>query len=244
MIYAGEDTGSIPVTTGSSTQIQTSTFNYTWGDNTYVGYMYGTINSNSYNATHSNKNNSTIKENLDSWYEKNLKTNYAQYLSTEAGFCGDRESYIYENGNPVVGGGTGTITTYYGAYIRLRMNQQPTFECINDNDLYTISESGKGNQALTYPIGLITADEVSFAGGLYNSSNSKYYLYTGQYFWTMSPYWHLGGAYVWYIDSDGDLNSDHVVGNTHGIRPVINLKADVRIEGAGTVDQPYEVVES
>ena len=37
-------------------------------------------------------------------------------------------------------------------------------------------------------VGLITYDEVIYAGGYYNKSNSSYYLYNGTYtVWTMSP---------------------------------------------------------
>ena len=88
-------------------------------------------------------------------------------------------------------GGTGTIQTYYGAYIRLITNSSPSYEC-NDNDLYTVSSSSKGNKALDYPIGLITADEVKYAGsGRSSANNNKYFLYTGNNYWTMTPSWLL-----------------------------------------------------
>ena len=99
----------------------------------------------------------------------------------------------------------------------------------------------KGNQKLTYPIGLITADEVAFAGGVYNTNNKQFYLYTNQYYWTMSPYCFNGGyAHVFLVYSSGGLDSSYV-DDSFGVRPVINLKADVTLSGSGTTSTPYEV---
>ena len=235
MIYNGTSNN----TTGTGTQIQTSTFSIsssTSNNNAYVGYMY------TLNQVHGLGTDSGIKKVLDEWYEKNLQKNYANYLSTEAGFCGDREPSTSEstsNGN----GGTGTTYTCYGAYIRLITNKAPTFECQNDSDLYTVGSASGGNKALDYPIGLITADEVAYAGGVYGSNNTSYYLYTGQYYWTMSPYNtnSSGTARVFNVNSNGSLDW-HGVDNAYGVRPVINLKADVQFTGEGTVNSPFEVI--
>ena len=56
----------------------------------------------------------------------------------------------------------------------------------------------------------------------------------------MSPYNYNGGAVVFRVDSDGSLNN-YGVNITRGVRPVINLKADVSFTGEGTVDSPYEI---
>ena len=116
----------------------------------------------------------------------------------------------------------------------------PTFECKNASDLYTSSGSGKGNGTLTYPIGLITMDEVWYAGGnIYN--NTSFYLYTRQIYWTMSPYsYYSRTARVFRVDSDGAINGS-IVNSENAIRPVINLKADVTITGSGTTTDPYVV---
>ena len=140
-------------------------------------------------------------------------------------------------------GGTGTTQTYYGGYVRLYGNTSltPTFECENESDLYTTSGSEDGNGALTYPIGLISMDEAWYAGGL-NSNNQSYYLYTGQNYWTMSPSsFSFGLTWVLRVNSDGNLDSDRV-NYKDGVRPVINLKADVQFsEGNGTADNPYVI---
>ena len=88
---------------------------------------------------------------------------------------------------------------------------------------------------------LITADEVAYAGG-YTSTNQSYYLYTEQYYWTMSPVWFDDGwAYVFFVYSNGSLDGIRV-DLAYGVRPVINLKANVQIStGSGTSSNPYVI---
>ena len=233
MIYQGTNAN----TTGEGTQIGMSAFNSTNTNNMYVGYMYES------NEVHGLTNSSTIKGVLDNWYRDNLATNYGDKIDGNAGFCGDREPSTSEstsNGS----GGIGTTTTYYGAYIRLNSNKQPSFECINDSDLYTTSGSEEGNKALMYPIGLITADETWYAGGVRLAENYSYYLRTGQHYWTMSPSGFSGGyANMFYAHMDGNLFYAYSVDYSFGVRPVINLKADLTITGSGTSTDPYIVQE-
>ena len=222
--------------TGTSTQIQTSAFNSTHTDNMYVGYMYQN------NQVHGLTTDSTIKIELDEWYEENLQS-HADKISTEAGFCGDRQpstSNTTSNGS----GGTGSTITYYGAYIRLVTNKAPTFDCQNSSDLYTVASSSQGNKVLDYPIGLITADEVAYAGGVGGQNNNGYYLYTNSNYWTMSPYSvNAGGyAYVFNVRPLGGLDGNGGVTIARGVRPVINLKANTKFQGSGTIDSPFEIV--
>ena len=247
MIYNGTSTA----TTGTSTQIQTSAYNSSYNDNAYVGYMYGSAGQSSYAPTHANNNNSTIKGILDTWYENNLRDDYAQYISTEAGFCNDRriatssETFWTSDTKR----GYGTNTTAYAPFSRFLTTgggwdstQTPTLECSQESsDLFTVSGSSKGNHELTYPIGLITADEVVLAGGFGGTVNQSYYLYTGQYYWTMSPGIYYFRASVFLVYSNGPLTNLEV-NNSYGVRPVINLSPDVQISGAGTTSDPYTVV--
>ena len=212
-------------------QIDTSAFNTNSNDNAYVGYMYGTPGSSTHEATHANINNSAIKTILDSWYESNL-SNHSDYIDTEAGFCGDRTPYS--------GSGTGTTRTYYAPYNRLFTNKTPSFECTNNSDLYTTTGSEDGNKALQYPIGLISTDEVAYAGGVYNTSNSSYYLCIRNVYWTMSPSSYNSGAGVFCVGSNGRLGW-YGVRSAVGVRPVINLRGDLFVTGTGTSTDPYEV---
>ena len=234
MIYQGTSAN----TTGEGTQIGTGSFNSSLDDNMYVGYMYES------NEVHGLTSSSTIKGVLDSWYQNNL-TDVSNKIDGNAGFCGDRtpssSSSSINNS-----GGTGTTATYYGAYVRLYGNNKaPTFECSNSSDLYTTIGSEQGNKELTYPIGLISADEVAYAGGVSSLNNTSYYLYNNQRYWTMSPYGFLNRAFVYFVYSTGGFGDGgfmwYSVAGVLGIRPVINLKADVTITGSGTYDNPYVV---
>ena len=232
LIYNGTSTA----TTGDSTMINTSqAFNTSSLNNAYVGYMYKS------GDVHGLTTNSSIKTKLDEWYLANL-SDEAEYLDGNAGFCGDRypsTSSSSSNGF----GGTGTTTTYYSAYIRLITNKSPSFKCTVSQDLYTTNGSSKGNKALSNPIGLISADEVAFAGGVYESSNSSYYLYNNAYYWAMSPgNFNSYIASVFYVSSGGHLGSNNVYWANYGVRPVINLKSAIAITGSGTTSDPFKVV--
>ena len=229
MIYQGTSAN----TTGTGTQLQTSAFNSSYNRSEYVGYMYTT------SQQHGNTTDSPIKDVLDSWYSSNLAS-YADKISKEAGFCGDREmtsGYSWSS-QP-------SSTIYYAGYGRLVQNSSsvnPTLKCSNSNDLYTTSSSSKGNKKLANPIGLITADEVVMAGGSWSSGNSSYYLYNSANYWTMSPYsFDYGNARVFCVNSTGYLRYSNVDWAEPGVRPVINLSADVKVTGSGTSSDPFVV---
>ena len=230
LIYNGTNTS-----TGTNTQINLVdyTFNDSYNRSEYVGYKYTS------GQQHGNLTDSSIKITIDGWYNNNLKK-YEQYLSKEAGFCGDREmasGYDWED-RP-------NETIYYAADERVGQNSTsaiPTLKCTNYSDLYTTSESSKGNKVLTYPIGLITADEMIMAGGSWNDKNEQYYLYTGRSYWTMTPQRanSSGWAGMFLVGSNGYLDRGWV-NDPYGVRPVINLKADVKLTGSGTSTDPYRV---
>ena len=116
--------------------------------------------------------------------------------------------------------------------------------CQNANDKFTVS-SNKGNGALTYPVGMITADEIIYAGADGNfSTNSTFYLNNGFYNWSLSPRGFYGwGASEFFLRSDGALNGDFVDGGI-GLRPVVSLRPGTTISGGiGSSSSPY-IVES
>ena len=215
----------------------TSAFNSSYNNNMYVGFKYTS------GQVHGTGTKSTILTNLETWYTSNL-ANYATKIDINAGFCGDRTpstSKVEINNR----GGTGEEVTYYAGYIRLSTGMRnPNLMC-SAEDLYTIKESENGNKSLTYPVGLITADEVVYAGGFGGKSNGKYYLYTGQEYWTMSPYSYSSSetyrARLFVVTTVGQLNSGRVILG-YGMRPVINLRSDVELTGTGTMSDPYVVV--
>ena len=169
----------------SDRQIGTSAFNSSYNDNAYVGYMYGATGASTYAAAHANTNDSTIKAYIDNWYKTNiLGTANEEYLADNI-FCNDRSI-----SNDNTGTGAGTTRTnyrwYWGPWESGNHNDNMKLVCPQQNDAFTVSDTTKGNGALTYPIGLLSTDEIVLAGG-WNASNSGYYLYSGQVWWASSP---------------------------------------------------------
>ena len=173
----------------SDRQIGTSAFNSSYKDNAYVGYMYGKTGASTYAETHANTNDSTIKAYLDNWYKTNiLGTVHEQYLADNV-FCNDRSISSNKPNKRYNNLGYGADTTAYRwhNFADSSFNNKMMLTCPQKNDAFTVSDTNKGNGALTYGVGLVTTDEVVLAGG-WKSSNLKFYLYNGQSYWTMSPF--------------------------------------------------------
>ena len=226
-------------TTATDAYIGKSAFNSSDNNIAYVSYMYGNLGSVA-NARE-NTTNSTIKTIIDNWYKDNLNTNYGKYLSTTAVYCNDRST---------------SDNTNFGAYTRLSTNKTPSYDCTATEDKFTVDTS-TGNGKLTYPIALMTADEVSFAGGLYGTNAPTWYYYnsakgssTGStYWWLLSPsFWYGSYAYVFGVygsSGPGDLSGNFGVLSTSRVRPVISLKSCIKYStGNGTPETPYEIVET
>ncbi len=240
LIYNGEpnESGQCMNTTGSSTTIGTSTFNASYNDNAYVGYMYGITGASSYEETHANTNDSTIKGVIDSWYEENM-TEYTNQLEDTV-WCSERSITLAPSS---IGPGTNTSSTAYLSRYRLVDNQKPSFVCKNVNDQFTVSENN-GNGELIYPVSLLTSDEVAYAGGVYHTANNSYFLYNDFGWWLLSPsYFNGTKALVFFVYAGG--LSDYTVDSLYGIRPAISLKSGTKIEygGDGSKENPWVVVE-
>ena len=215
-------------------------FNSSYNDNAYVGFMYGTAGSSDYASTHANTNKSDILKNLETWYNNNLKTYESKLADTI--WCNDKST--------VSGGlGYGTNATDYGAYNRLASTKQPTLKCPNDNNggklsKFTVDDTTNGNGNLTYKIGLLTADEIAFAGSISGYYNRSTYLQenTGTtWWWSLSPLNFYGDyAYVWVVGS-GYLSYSNVNNGYGGLRPAISLISSTSVTGNGTSDNPYVV---
>ena len=218
----------------------TSKFNPHYNDNAYVGFMYDTAGASDYASTHANTNKSTILTNLETWYKNNLES-YENKLADTI-WCNDKST--------VSGGlGYGTNETDYAAYNRLnRLDsiKQPTLKCPNDNNggklsKFTVDDTTNGNGNLTYKIGLLTADEIVFAGSIDDSDNRSTYLQenTGvSGWWSLSPCsFNDGGARVW--DVRWGKLSAYSIRHSDGVRPAISLISSTSVTGNGTSDNPY-----
>ena len=220
----------------------TSKFNPHYNDNAYVGFMYDTAGASDYASTHANTNKSTILTNLETWYKNNLES-YENKLADTI-WCNDKST--------VSGGlGYGTNETDYAAYNRLnRLDsiKQPTLKCPNDNNggklsKFTVDDTTNGNGNLTYKIGLLTADEIVFAGSIDDSDNCSTYLQenTGvSGWWSLSPCsFNDGDARVW--DVRWGKLSAYSIRHSDGVRPAISLISSTSVTGNGTSENPYIV---
>ena len=241
--------------------IGNSEYNSSYKNPMYVGYMYGTSDTLENNRT--NDNDSTIKGVVDTWYESNLLTTYDKYISKTAIYCND----ISVPNNDY----STSSLFHYGAYTRLRENKTPSYKCganTNDGlfestqaiaDKFSASTAGGGNGQLKYPIALMTADEVAFAGGAYNTKLSSPYAwyYTNSVGSSIvnSGYWWLLTSYIWNgsrslvygvygSDYPGILFLDNQVMRLLAVRPVISLSSCVKVTGNGTPESPYEIDET
>ena len=219
-------------------------FNNISNDNVYVGYMYGKARASTYSETHSNTNNSTIKTYLYDWYKTNiLDTVNEQYL-TDNIYCNDRSisSSIPNSKYNNLGYGTNATAYrwYYGPWSDEGYNTSMKLICPQQNDAFTVSDTVYGNGALTYPIGLITTDEVVLAGG-WNVLNNGYYLYSGSWYWNLSPSSFYGGdANACFVGFNGIVSCGSDVRDYEGsVRPVLNLSQEVLKNGDGSMSNPY-----
>ena len=216
MIYAGTSAHANGYDDSSTRDmdIGSSAFNSSYNNNAYVGY-----------------GSSTIKTKLDSWYDTNIVNTGNEKYIADAIYCNDRSVSS--------GTGIGSTATTYAAQTR-RTNGTPTLKCVNNSDKFTKSTT-IGNGKLTKMIGLITSDEVMYAGGTRGTNNQEYYLYSGAWYWTMAPYsFASNSAHVLLVDDLGFLNNN-VVYSASSVRPVVSLKSDAISGGSGTAASPFLV---
>ncbi len=231
-------------------------WNSNYNDAKYVGWMFGGANgsaSTSKEQAQRNETDSEIKTKVEDWYKKNIvDTGYGNYIADSI-FCNDR-STPGESATGLssdTGLGYGSNVTAYGATARVggpwqTTVTQPRFTCPQENDKFTAEAENGGNGKSTYPVGLITADEIVAAGsGKYGTTNSSYYLNKGSWYWSFSPSNMYSGDYasVFYVVSNGNLNGNRYVNGNGAVAPVINLKAEYldKLQGSGTIDNPYSL---
>lgn len=225
IVYNGAPSGGqCTNTTGTVTQIGTSLYNTT-SNRGYAEYMM-------------DNNNSEIKTYIDNWYASNM-TDYTSYLEDTV-WCNDKRSAY----------GTTSTQLYYVTQIKL-VSGNPSLDCPLNDDKYTVSSS-IGNGKLTYPVALLTAEELLLSGLRLSASygydqNETAYLHTDETYWTMSPYTKvISNNYANVVVADagryGTDVVDMVVDSSYGVRPSISLKPGTTFaSGNGTSASPYIV---
>ena len=199
-------------------------------DGTIRIVMQDGINNNAYIAFNSNYNNYTymyytnsqVKSTLESWYQTNIgsKTNLASSVASGNYYCEQAKTKQSDSWTS----GSATMTTY--------SKYTPDFKCSSD---------GNNKGVVNASVGLLSYDEVVYAGGYCGQNNNNYYLYNNTYFWTMSPAGFSGShSNVWYVYPTGDIYSNPVT-NANAVRPVIILNADTLATGSGTSSDPFVI---
>ena len=225
----------------TTTSIGISVFNNSKAKAEYVGYQYIEGQQHGYGkcdganesctVNGSKVYNSVIKQALEQWYTgTTLKDND---LVADQIFCNDRSASI----NQTTDWASTGIDYEYGAHGRLFSNKKPILTCPTESDKFTVNTSN-GNGALTYPVGLITADEVVMAG-----FSSGSYLFFRSCYNTGSPYSYSGSngtpyAFVYYSCGSMDLNNAN---SNAAVHSVISLASTVELSGEGTYTNPYTV---
>ena len=219
----------------------TSRFNENYDDNAYIGFKYGTPGSSKYETTHANTNKSTILTNLETWYTNNLKT-YESVIDDTV-WCNDKTNVTDTSYDPwsITPNGLGYAknVTYYGATKRLvgtsgsAGGTGPSLKC--NGELSKINSK----------VGLITADELAYAGYAIGTGNTTTYLQenaTDTYWWSLSPDgFDVGSAGVWGVNGSAGYFDNYNVRGTYGVRPSISLKSTTNVTGDGTSEKPYIV---
>ena len=212
LIYNGTPTSDNKCN-GNNSTIVYSKFNDDSSTEDDVSYIY------------SDGTNSTIKQAVDTWYTSNM-TSYTDMLEDTV-WCNDR-SISSQDEN----------LTFFGAYTRNAETHQPSLHCPAEYSLTT--SSTQVSNKLTYPVGLLTADELTLAGMVWEGYAEEGYLNNYYPWWTMSPYSFLDGvALVFYGYEYGDLCADRE-DVEYGVRPAVSLKPGAIVTtGEGTSSKPY-----
>jgi hypothetical protein len=182
------------------------------------------FNSNYNNYTYMYYTNSQAKTTLESWYQTNIgsKKDLAKNVASGAYYCEQakvKQSDSYTSGSA-------TMTTYN--------KYTPDFKCIAD---------GNGKGVVNASVGLLSYDEIAYAGGYYNQINGNYYLYNSAInCWTMSPAGFSDSrSNVWGVSTSGYINNYLVNFAYYTLRPVLNLNADTLVTGDGTSENPFVI---
>ena len=227
---------------GQKTAVGNSKFNQNYDSAEYVGYMY------EIGKQHGTRQSSDIKTYLEDWYANYTDLNVSNTKITDQIYCNDRTAstsnvaYSTTNYTTLTSWNSKGTTYYYGANGRVWNNPvSPDYKCPVASDKFTTT-TVKGNGKLSYPVGLISADEITFAGLPAGKTNNSFYLYTGDYYWAGSPDGFYVGfnAYGFNVFDDGYLDHGNV-DNYCRVRGVVSLSSESKLLGSGTYNDVYTV---
>ena len=184
------------------------------------------FNSNNNNYTNMYYSNSEAKTVLENWYQINVESKDDLIKNIVSGEYYCEQIKVKYHSSYTTGQSSVPIYQEY----------EPNFKCETD---------GNGKGMVNSNVGLITYDEMVYTGGYYYIENNKYFLFNGFYSWTMSPSGvaATSGTKVWGIyDHDiANVKNGCYVSSSLTLRPVINIKSDVKSSGTGTNSDPFVV---
>ena len=216
---------------GSSTNYHYKAFNSLDTGYVYTGFMYGSATDITVNST-----DSIALSSLKGFYDQFLRKYNSMIADTI--YCGDKSGTTASN-------------------VLSRIYRSPTLTCPADAKggkagSYTATDIVNGNGKLRgndgygskpYKIGLLSADEVAFAGLTTSSANTSTFLgYSaeGDTYWTMSSAGN-GSPYEVFFVKDGTSIDYDILTERHYIRPVIALLSSTKVTGSGTKTDPFVV---
>ena len=212
---------------------------------TELSVEYGT------NSNQQDYVNGNIRSNLNSWIERKITNDTDKVLLKNESWCigdttsaYDNETYELkiETAEELINAGT---SFSYSAGKRINNTKTPTLKCDGSKD--------KDGEIDTNNVGMLTADEIAFAGST-SSSNSTYYLNKNatlntssstSAWWVISYYSyyniiHIKRAFT--VNSYGGLSYSELYGSKNLIRPSVTLTSGSQIaSGDGTVNNAYVV---
>ena len=215
---------------GSSTNYHYKAFNSLDTGYVYTGFMYGPETDITVNST-----DSIALSSLKGFYDQFLRKYNSMIADTI--YCGDKSGTTASN-------------------VLSRIYRSPTLTCPADAKggkagSYTATDIVNGNGKLRgndgygskpYKIGLLSADEVAFAGLTSSANTSTFLGYSaeGDTYWTMSSAGN-GSPYEVFFVKDGTSIDYDILTERHYIRPVIALLSSTKVTGSGTKTDPFVV---
>ena len=247
----------------SDTSVYTSRFNK---DNVYsnagIGYMYSNLPYNDFETAQANNKDSTILTNLKSWYDMVFSLADKEKLA-DVIWCNDKRPetdasrYTSLESGDRFGTAIGTDKTLYKPNTRLypfseavpslKCGESKTDNLISKFTGSTTTDGGYGNGKLNgYKIGLLTADEIAFAGSAQKAAYEPVDFYltsnAAEKYFTLSPNglpW--DNVFIYIVSNYGAITTANLGGNL-AVRPSVALKSNTNISGgAGTQDDPFIV---
>ena len=181
--------------------------------------------------------NSYVKKDTISWYSNTLENSTFDSKVSTTVFCSDTSGLKLSSEY----GFTSGPSTIFSSGNRLAQSFN-NFAKDNSPSLICPATSEKVGGSYNLKIGLITGDELTFAGGLYSVASNNYLNTNGNYnYWSMTPLFYSNNMYFNLVMNN---NLKEGVLNTGGqqisaLRPVINVSGSVTENVDGTVDNPY-----